>query len=149
MSRIIVLDSGPVGLLTRRRDLPLADECRHWLRRLVEGGVRVALPEIVDYEIRRELLRLRSASAISRLDRLAYEVEYIPLTTNAVRRAATLWAELRWQGRPTAGERDLDIDVILCSQVLEYNVPDTIVATTNVRHIDQILTARLWQDISA
>ncbi len=32
MSRIIVLDAGPLGLLVRSRRVPIADQCAEWLR---------------------------------------------------------------------------------------------------------------------
>lgn len=148
MSRVVILDSGPVGLLTQRRGVLQAEECRAWLRRLTLQGIRVVLPEIIDYEIRRELIRLRKTAAITRLDTLTADLEYLPITTSAMRRAAELWAQARQQGQPTAGARDLDADMILCAQALLLNKPDSIIATTNVRHLTRFTSAALWQDIT-
>ena len=51
-----------------------------------------------DYEVRRELLRARKAEGLARLDALEEALEYLPLTSAAMRRAAELWAEARQQG---------------------------------------------------
>jgi hypothetical protein len=48
----------------------------------------VILPEISDYEIRRELLLRGSATGIARLDWLGGQLEHLPLTTAAIRQAA-------------------------------------------------------------
>src|SRR3712207_1956012 len=58
MSRIVVLDAGPLGLASQPRGLPRADDCRDWIRDLDAAGVRVVAPEVADYEVRRELLRV-------------------------------------------------------------------------------------------
>ena len=60
------------------------------------------LPEIADYEIRRELIRLGSAVALGNLDGWAIKLEYLPLTTVPMRRAAELWAQARNTGQQTA-----------------------------------------------
>jgi hypothetical protein len=90
-----------------------AEQCQLWLTRLLAGGHHAAVPEIADYEVRRELLRIGSAAGIARLDALAIRVGYLPLTTAAMRKAAELWAQARQQGRPTADPHALDGDVIL------------------------------------
>ena len=66
----IVLDSTPLALLCQRRGLAQADECRHWLYRHVVAGVRIVVPEVIDYEVRRELVRLQKGAAIRMLDAL-------------------------------------------------------------------------------
>ena len=99
---VVVLDSGPAGLLAKRGGEPRVDACVSWQENLLAQNVRVILPEIIDYELRRELVRLRATSSIARLDRLATIVEYLPLTTAAMRLAAELWAQGRQSGQPTA-----------------------------------------------
>ena len=54
----IFLDSTPLGLLMTRPGHRQGDECRSWLMRHLANGIRVIVPEIIDYELRRELLRL-------------------------------------------------------------------------------------------
>ena len=56
MREFVLLDSGPLGLACGRAGLPSPDQCRRWCRRLIARGVIVVVPEVADYEIRRELL---------------------------------------------------------------------------------------------
>ncbi len=148
MSAIVVLDSGPAGLLARRSDIPVAAACNLWVDSLLDQNYRVFLPEIVDYEVRRELSRLNAVASIARLDRLAVTLEYLPLTTEAMRLAAILWGQSRQQGQSTADPKELDGDVILAAQAILLGVPDVVVATTNVGHLSRFVTAKSWQDIT-
>ena len=50
---IILLDSGPLGLITNPGTPPEAGECAAWLDSVLARNVQVLGPEIVDYEIRR------------------------------------------------------------------------------------------------
>lgn len=84
MSRIIFLDAGPLGIVTNPRPSPPSLACAQWLQSLIAAGQRVIIPEIADYEVRRELLRAGRV----RLDQLSTFAEYLPLTTEAMRRAA-------------------------------------------------------------
>ena len=51
--RLVFLDSGPVGLLTNPRGRPKSDRCRQWVKDLATAGARIFVPEIADYEVRR------------------------------------------------------------------------------------------------
>jgi predicted nucleic acid-binding protein len=149
LSRLIVLDSGPLGLITNPRASLENDRCKIWLKDISGRGVIVALPEIVDYETRRELLRADKAEGLARLDELKQAVLYIPITTATMLLAAEFWAQIRKQGRQTAGDKALDGDVILAAQanLLGHAGDEVIVATTNVAHLARLCTARQWQDI--
>lgn len=147
MSRVVLLDAGPLGLATHPGGSARASECATWLKTLAEAGVRVVVPEIADYEVRRELTRAGRTAGIARLDALAAAVEYLPITTVAMRRAAELWAEARRAGRPTAGAESLDADVILASQAQTMGANEVMVATTNVAHLERYVAAALWNDI--
>jgi len=46
-------------------------------------GARLVLPEIGDYKVRRELVRINVSASIARLDGLTLTLEYLPLTTAA------------------------------------------------------------------
>ena len=146
----VVLDSGPLGLITNPRPSPVVLACNAWLRQLTEAGVQMVIPEIADYEVRRELIRAERRRGLARLDRLITLSEYLPLTTNAMRQAAECWAQARQQGRPTAGDRTIDADMILAGQVLTCGVPlaDLRVATTNLRHLARFVPAAEWTTIS-
>lgn len=148
MSEIVVLDSGPLSLVTSPKMLPLILDCKRWLQSLRDRDVKVILPEIIDYELRRELLRANRTKGIARLDRLARTVEYLPLTTAAMRQAAQFWAQARQQGQPTAGDRNIDVDVILAAQALMLGEADIVIATTNVRHLSRFVPADLWENIT-
>ena len=150
MSRLIILDSGPLGLVTQRLGIERADACREWVLECTDKVAQVLVPEIADYEVRRELLRARKTAGVARLDRFiaAAPQRYLPLTTQAVRKAAELWADARNRGVATADIHALDGDVILAAQVLTLDLAgaEIIVATDNVRHLSRYVTAVAWSD---
>ena len=57
MARIVVLDAGPLGLVSKPPGKLDADRCRVWVRALDARAVRIVVPEVADYEVRRELIR--------------------------------------------------------------------------------------------
>jgi predicted nucleic acid-binding protein len=117
-------------------------------RSVQAAGRRIIVPEITDYEVRRELLRANKPHSILLLDSLAHQLEYLPLTTGAIRRAAELWAMARQQGQPTAGDNTIDVDMILAAQALTFGIADIVIATTNVGHLARVVPADLWQNIA-
>ena len=149
MTRVIVLDTGPLGIITNPNQTPEVVACTTWLRSSLTAGVRVVLPEIADYELRRELLRAGKQNGLRRLDTMGRTLDYAPLTTAVMQRAAQLWAELRRQGLPTTDTRAIDADAIFAAQALLTVTPnDTlVVATTNVGHLSRIVPAQQWKDI--
>lgn len=148
VSHVVLLDTGPLGLVTNPRRSPPSVACAQWLQAIVAQGLRVIVPEIADYEVRRELLRARKERGLARLDALASRLEYLPLTTAAMRQAAVFWAQARQQGQPTADEKALDGDVILAAQAMTIGVADVVIATTNVGHLSRFAPAALWPDIT-
>ncbi len=68
MSRLILLDSGPLGMVTNPKAKGIPLDCQLWLKSLLRRGERVAIPEIADYEVRRELLRAGLLQSLRRLD---------------------------------------------------------------------------------
>lgn len=149
MSRVVLLDAGPLGLLSHPKLSPESSACATWAEGLLSQGVRVFLPEIADYEVRRELLRADKQRGLERLNELSSFFEYLPLTTATMRQAAVYWATTRRSGRPMAAEKALDGDVILAAQAASLGLDRTIVATTNVAHLSRLVAADLWQNISA
>jgi hypothetical protein len=147
---IVLLDSGPLGLVTNPRPSSEGVACATWLQGLLRADVPVRVPEIVDYEVRRELIRAGKRRGLQRLDSLGVEIGYIPLTTAGMRRAAELWAGVRQRGRPTAADAAIDADVILAAQAWTLLTEDdsVVVATINVRHLALLVDARHWRDIS-
>ncbi len=90
-------------MVTNPKRSARSTDCAKWLQGLLNRGIRVIVPEIADYEVRRELLRANKTKGIQRLDGLTQLLEYLPITTTAMREAARLWADVRQQGKPTAG----------------------------------------------
>jgi predicted nucleic acid-binding protein len=146
LSAVVVLDAGPLGLLANPNQSPQPIACRAWLAQLRAAGRRVVVPEIADYEVRRELIRIRSHSALANLDGFGVRLDYLPLTTDAMRLAAELWAQVRIGGLPTASDAALDGDVILAAQALRLNTP-VVVATGNPGHLIRFVPAELWTNI--
>ena len=99
MNRVVLLDTGIIGLITNPKRSPESLACNFWLQTLIKAGIRVILPEIADYEVRRELLRANKIKGIKRLDELANLIEYLAITTDAMRKAALFWAQARQQGQ--------------------------------------------------
>jgi predicted nucleic acid-binding protein len=141
VSHFIVLDSGPLGLLAHPKRNTEVVAITEWMSRCLLSGHRVIVPAIVYCELRRELLRTNKAFGVSRLEAFASTTpgRYLPLSGEALRLAAELWAKARQQGRPTADVRDLDVDVILAAQALSFGPAssDLVVATSNPKHLSQ------------
>ena len=133
---VVVLDTGPLGLVSNPKATPDNEACRQWLETLVAQGRRVLVPEIADYEVRRELLRSSKKAGIARLNRIQAALEYVPITTEAMLLAADLWAQMRQQEQPTADIHALDGDVILAAQALTLGLPasEIVIVTVNVGH---------------
>jgi len=148
--RVVVLDAGSLNLASQPWGKPDADRCRTWLLALDVAGVRVVVPEIADYEVRRKLIHIGATAGIARLDQLKVDLAHEPITTAVMRLAAELWADARRAGLPTAGPRSLDADAILAAQAeLACGPADTVtVATTNVGHLARFVDARPWDQIA-
>jgi predicted nucleic acid-binding protein len=151
MSRVVVLDAGPLGVLTHPARTPEVQSLHHWLEGVLSAGHRVVVPAIADYEVRRELERAKKAQGLARLDAFnaAEPDRYLSLTDTALRLAARLWAQSRQRGMPTADPKELDGDVLIAAQALSLGVPagDLVVATTNVGHLSQFVRAEFWPNI--
>ena len=85
MSRVVILDAGPLGLATNPKRSPLDNACNQWVQGLLRQGLRVVVPELADYELRRELLRANKLAGLMRLEGFLTTIEYLPLTTPAMR----------------------------------------------------------------
>ncbi|MEM7357459.1 MAG: PIN domain-containing protein [Acidobacteriota bacterium] len=121
-----------------------------WVSALLETQEhRVCVPEIADYEVRRGLTHValksgRSTSkSLQRLDLLSETLDYLPINTPTMKRAAALWADARHAGLPTAAGNALDGDVIIAAQALEIG---GLVVTENLKHISRFVEAYRWQE---
>ncbi len=147
--RLFFLDSAPLGMISHPKATASALNCQLWLENLLAQNEVVVLPEIVDYELRRELIRVNKEASINKLNQLKSVLRYLPLTTETMLLAAQFWAEARKAGKPTADNNALDADMILAAQAKleEINGNQVIVATTNVKHLSLFVDAREGQSI--
>lgn len=153
---LILLDSKPLGMVTNPKATPDTDKCNEWLEELLVNNVKIRIPEIIDYELRRELIRLghQGEKSIALLDYLAIRLGYVKVDTETFLLAASLWAKVRNAGKGTAGPQRLDIDCILAAQahkISATNNEEIIIATVDVddlsRYDTATVKAKLWSDI--
>jgi hypothetical protein len=154
MARLILLDSGPLGLIVRAPSKPQVVQCVTWLTAISATGAIVIIPEIAHYEVRRELFRIRAVGSIRRLERYldpSSGLKHLTLTTDAIVKVAEYWAFLRQSGIPTASSDALDADAILAGQAALSGSPgDTLtIATTNLAHLSRFpgIDAQIWDQI--
>ena len=154
MARLILLDSGPLGLIVRAPSKPQVVRCLHWLRTISATGATFVIPEITHYEVRRELFRIRAVGSLRRLERYLDPrsgLSHLTLTTDAIIKAAEFWAFVRQTGVPTAAPDALDADAILAGQAALVGQPgDTVtIATTNLAHLNRFpgIDAQTWDQI--
>lgn len=146
----LLLDTGVLGKLchpNQKQLRPAMDKLMMLVAATVHAN-NILLPEIADYEMRRKLLHLiargqTSSRSIDRLDSLRAVTEFLPIDSDAMRRAAELWAESRIAGRPTGNDDALDGDVILAAQAEGV---DGIVLTDNLKHFEHLPPCQLWTD---
>jgi predicted nucleic acid-binding protein len=150
MSEIVLLDSAPLGMLSNPKSTPDNEECRAWLAGLLVRGVKVGLPEIADYEVRRELLRADKLLGVARLDALQQALTYLPISTPLMLMAAEFWASARKRGKKSADDAALDGDVLVAAQavLLMGEGDDVVIATSNVRHLSLFAPAKPWREIA-
>jgi predicted nucleic acid-binding protein len=148
MNRIILLDTGPLGAVTNPNANPQNQACVRWLLSHSRAGHEIVIPEIADYELRRELLRANKEKGLERLDEFIASFAYLPITTVSMRNAAACWAKARQMGQPTATDDALDGDMILVGQWLSLQNQHATIATMNVKHLTLFANAQLWQDIT-
>ena len=138
-------------MLRNPRAPGLGLQARDWMQARISAGDQLVVPEIADYEVRRELIRAKRTKGIMRLDELCAGLGYWPLSTPIMRDAAQMWAEARNAGRPTAHDAALDGDVILAAQArsLQDQSPGqhTVVATTNIAHLKRYVEAAVWTEL--
>jgi predicted nucleic acid-binding protein len=111
---------------------------------MLRGRTEVIIPEITDFEVRRNLLLEGLLESVQRLDELKALLTYLPLSTRVMLRAAEFWAQARKHGRAAADPRELDVDVILAAQAHEVR---GIVVTENVGHLALFVEAKAWREI--
>lgn len=141
MARRIALDTGPLGMIAH----PKANKAlAEWYRAMLESDSEVFLPEIADYELRRNLILEGLEDSLRRLDDLKQKLTYLPINTATMLKAARLWADANKRGKPTADKHALDGDAILAAQAI---LAGAVVATDNVGHLDRFVETRKWSEM--
>ncbi|VXD23108.1 PIN domain-containing protein [Planktothrix serta PCC 8927] len=141
MSKVILLDSGPLGTIVHpkykheKREYHV--EIREWLEYLNQNDFELRIPEIIDYELRRNLLLENLNKSIDRLDLLQNLL--IPLERKTMLKAAQLWAEIRKQGKGGSHPKSLDGDAILVAQAIGQKdfFEQVIIVTTDLKDLSR------------
>ena len=141
---ILLLDTGILGQLchpSSKHNLATSD----WLRAVLDDQFehRIIVPEICDYELTRKLLHLiargqSTQRSIDRLDAFRQQLEFLPIDSNVMLKAAEFWCQARLNGKPTAPSDALDGDVILAAQAAAV---DGTVVTANTKHLSRFVPA--------
>lgn len=150
----ILLDTGPLGLVTAPVGHTDGDSCKQWYATLEAIGSRFYVPQIADYELRRELIRSHKTESVAMLNTFnkAEADRYLCLTADQIHLAAQFWARLRNEHRAGTDDKSLDADLLIAAQAEELLnsdpfLDDVIVATTNPKHLKSVTRAELWSDI--
>ncbi len=152
MDRYVLLDSGPLGLAVCRRGTKDVDRLRNRLAELEMAGVSILIPAVIDYEVRRELVRVRATAKLKNLADMQQRFLMLPVSEVAWLRAAEFWALSRRMGLPTGSDAALDVDAILagCAATVGQPGDEVIIASSNVRHLSRFpgIDAREWISIA-
>ena len=147
MTRTLVLDTGPAGRIANPH---INEDIRTWLVATLKAGDIIILPEIVDYELRRNFLlevargRTSFRQSLERLDELKHIFSFQPIDSATMLLAAEFWAQARRRGRSTGDPRELDGDMILAAQARQVNGT---VVTENIGHLALFIEAKSWQEL--
>lgn len=152
---IIIIDSGILGQLCRPNSDRETLALKSWFERILIRA-NVVSSKICDYEVRRGLLLAQKqglvADGLPILDDLYQLIDFLAVEDRILDLASEIWATARENGQPTAGERNLDADTIICAtwQDLAERYPgqDVVIVTTNLRHLSRFANAVVWQDLS-
>jgi predicted nucleic acid-binding protein len=147
---VYILDSGPFGLATHPKFSKDSAKFKAWLGSTLVSGARVVVPEVIEFEVRRELVRAGKASSVARLDALADRLGTLPIDRRIWRLASELWTQARLQGMPTAPDTALDGDVILAAvaRIAAEDGSSVVVVTGNPGHIGRFVDARDWRTLA-
>lgn len=150
---LVLLDSKPLGMVTAPRASDATNECNQWLDGLLERNVKVRVPEIIDYELRRKYIHRDNLKSIRFLDLLASNIGYLKVDTETFLKAAALWGSLRKIGQGTAPPDRLDVDCILAAQAIQAAEAGeevriaTIDISDLIRYDTENVKALTWKDI--
>src|SRR2546430_1948654 len=112
MNRVVLLDTGPLGMYTNPRANPKNEECRRRVEGLLVAGAQVRAPGIAIYETRRELVHLQCknprANRLARFDAAVAILGVLPVTAEVMHLASEIWGDARSRGIVTAPQEAMD-----------------------------------------
>lgn len=98
MRRFVLFDSGPLGLAVCRTGTKGLAEFGTRLAELEMAGVTILIPAVIDYEVRRELVRIGATAKLRQLERWRQRFAVLPVLEATWFRAAEFWALSRRMG---------------------------------------------------
>lgn len=148
---IVIVDSGVLYTLITTSQVQEVIDCQDWFYSLLSKGVYFVTSTICKYEVKRELIRRKKVQEINNLELLKNLLDFLSVDEQTLDVAAELWAKARNQGMPTADDKSLDADLIICAQwqLLTEEFPGRyiVIATTNVSHLSRFAEAEEWRNI--
>ena len=151
---IIFIDSNILGQLCSPNYTDDLAALENWFERsLIRSTVVSSM--VCDYEVRRGLLLTQKqgliASGLPLLDDLHQLIDFLPVDKTVWNLAADIWSLARASGQPTAGDRNLDADMIICATwqdlATRYPGQSVVIATTNIRHLSRFANVAKWEDL--
>ena len=154
MSRMILLDAGPLGMYSNPSANAMNQECRRRVAELLVAGDAVRAPGIAVYEVRRELVHLQfqepATRMLARFDAAVSLLGLVAVNDEVMRRATEVWGDARFRGTTTAPKEALDGDVILAAHaIVEQAKGNQIqIATSNSSDLASLFSNVLnWDDL--
>lgn len=68
MSRVIILDTAPLSIITNPKLPKITRDAIQWSVDLMAAGHKIIVPAIADFVLRRELTRMSKANSLVTLD---------------------------------------------------------------------------------
>ena len=143
-----IADSNVIGLVSSPNITNEVIRAQNWERDFIAQGNRLAVPDMMVYEVVRELKLQGKTIGIARLEESINRSLYIPTTREILDIASDLWAELRKRGKPTVSKEALNFDTILAAHAIFLNNTGSraVVAATNLRHLSLMTETYDWRD---
>ena len=120
-------------------------------------NVDILISAVADYELRRGYLselhrKDDERKALQRLNQLGVEIGVQQVSARNFLDAAAMWARARRAGKLTAGERDVDWDILIAAQAKEMTEQAkglrVVVVTSNTKHLQQHgADAKDWHEL--
>jgi predicted nucleic acid-binding protein len=152
MKRVALIDSGPLNEIVKPQ--PSVDVSR-WLKFIDEKRIAIRVPEIIDYELRREIVLQcligtnDSYKSLHKLNKYRQTKRFISINPSVtLTDACEIWAKLREKGQGTSDNKNIDVDVILAAQAISMknDFDEVIIVTGNLSDIQRFcyLDIQVW-----